>query len=303
MPMNIALVGIGKIARDQHVPAIARSPDWTLAATVSRSGTVEGVPSYTDFDAFLAERTDIPAISLCLPPVPRFDYAVRALRAGRHVMLEKPPGATLAEVHALERLALAQGVTLFASWHSRMAAGVAGARDWLAERVVTGARITWHEDVRTWHPGQDWVFDPGGMGVFDPCSNALSILTRILPMAVHLTGADLFYPEGRQTPIAAQVRFSGNVSGDFDWRGAGPQIWDIAVHTDNGTLVLSKGGAVLVIEGVEQDVGNNGEYPGLYAHMAVLVARGELDVDLWPMIHIADAMTLGRRETVAAFRF
>ena len=47
--MQIALVGIGKIALDQHVPAIAASSDWELAATVSRKGTVEGVPAFTDF--------------------------------------------------------------------------------------------------------------------------------------------------------------------------------------------------------------------------------------------------------------
>lgn len=40
--MKIALVGIGKIALDQHVPALAASPDWDLAATVSRHGKVEG---------------------------------------------------------------------------------------------------------------------------------------------------------------------------------------------------------------------------------------------------------------------
>ena len=37
----ICLVGIGKIAVDQHVPAIAASPDWMLAATVSRAGAVD----------------------------------------------------------------------------------------------------------------------------------------------------------------------------------------------------------------------------------------------------------------------
>lgn len=89
MEQPICLVGIGKIAVDQHVPAIANSPDWTLAATVSRAGTVDGVPSYSDFDAMLVERDDIRTVSLCLPPVPRYDYAVRAIAAGRNVMLEK----------------------------------------------------------------------------------------------------------------------------------------------------------------------------------------------------------------------
>ncbi|MEL7181407.1 MAG: Gfo/Idh/MocA family oxidoreductase, partial [Pseudomonadota bacterium] len=105
----ICLVGIGKIAVDQHVPAIAGSDDWELAATVSRAGTVDGVPAYTDFDQMLTERPDIPVISLCLPPVPRYDFAAKAIAAGRHVMLEKPPGATLAEVDALATMAKEAG--------------------------------------------------------------------------------------------------------------------------------------------------------------------------------------------------
>ena len=131
--MKIALVGIGKIAIDQHVPAIANSPDWELAATVSRNGTVDGVESHTDFAAMLAARPDIGVVSLCMPPLPRFAYAHAALMAGRHVMLEKPPGATLAEVYALHDLARAKGLSLFATWHSRMAHGVAGAKAWLAD--------------------------------------------------------------------------------------------------------------------------------------------------------------------------
>ncbi len=220
---KVALVGIGKIAVDQHVPAINASPDWDLAATVSRKGQVPGIPAFTDFATFLAERPDIPVVSLCLPPVPRFPYAEAALNAGRHVMLEKPPGATLAEVHALETLATAKGLTLYATWHSRMAHAVAPAKAWLKDKTVRKAHITWREDVRKWHPGQDWVFQPGGMGVFDPGINALSILTEILPKPVHLTRARLEFPANRQTPIAAQLTFSDNITADFDWRQQGPQ--------------------------------------------------------------------------------
>ncbi len=303
--MKIALVGIGKIAVDQHVPAIANSPDWELAATVSRSGTVDGVQAFTDFAAMLAARPDIPAVSLCLPPQPRFPYAEAALKAGRHVMLEKPPGQTLAEVHALQALAYPNGVSLFATWHSRMAHGVAAAKAWLADRNVTSAHITWKEDVRKWHPGQDWVFEPGGMGVFDPGINALSILTEILPAPVHLTAASLTYPENRQTPIAANLTFSGNVTADFDWRQTGPQTWDIEVQTATGTLTLRMGGNVLEIDGKPVSGENTimGEYPALYARMASLVASAKSDVDLAPMVHVADAMTLGRRLFTEAFEF
>jgi D-galactose 1-dehydrogenase len=303
--MKVALVGIGKIARDQHVPALAASVDWELAATVSRSGTVEGVEAFTDFAAMLEKRPDIGMVSLCMPPMPRFAYAEAALRAGRHVMLEKPPGATLAEVHALEALAAAQGVTLYATWHSRMAEAVAAAKAWLSDTVVRRAHITWREDVRKWHPGQDWVFEPGGMGVFDPGINALSILTEILPAPVHVTAATLEFPENRDTPIAARITFSGGVSADFDWRQEGPQTWDIEVETDKGRMALRMGGNRLEIDGTEAGGVNSimGEYPALYARMAALVRAGRSEVDLSPMVHVADALTLGKRVMVAPFHF
>ena len=49
--------------------------------------------------------------------------------------------------------------------------------------------------------------------------------------------------------------------------------------------------------------GLEGEYPALYARMAELVREGRSDIDLAPMIHVADAMTLGRRITVEPFEF
>ena len=303
MTKPICLVGIGKIAVDQHVPSINASGDWELAATVSRAGTVDGVPSYTDFDQMLDERGDIDTVSLCLPPVPRYDYAARAIAAGRHVMLEKPPGATLAEVYALEKMAAAAGVTLYTTWHSRMAEGVAPAKARLAEKEITGAHINWKEDVRRWHPGQEWVFDPGGMGVFDPGSNALSIMTEILPIPVHLREAELFFPANRQTPIAAHLTWTASVTGDFDWRQEGPQSWDMSVETTQGRLELTDGGSRLVIDGEEVIAGPGAEYPALYARMADLVATGQSEVDVSPMLHVADAMTLGRRTEVGAFHF
>lgn len=303
--MKLALVGIGKIALDQHVPAITASADWELAATVSRSGTVEGVEAFTRIEDMLAARPDIELVSLCLPPVPRFAAAQAALRAGRHLMLEKPPGATLSEVHALAALAQVQGVSLFATWHSRMAHAVAGAKAWLAGKTIREGRITWREDVRKWHPGQDWIFEAGGMGVFDPGINALSIVTEILPEPVHLTGAELDFPSNRQAPIAARLAFTQGISADFDFRQQGPQTWDMEFSTDAGHLALRMGGNVMEIDG--QAAGGEesimGEYPALYAHMAELARSGSSDVDLSPMVQVADAFTLGRRNNIEDFEF
>ena len=303
--MKIALVGIGKIALDQHVPALDASPDWELAATVSRHGKVDGVEAFTDIGAMLDARPDVPVVSLCLPPVPRFEAAQAVLRAGRHLMLEKPPGATLAEVHALCDLAERQGVTIYATWHSRMAMAVAAARDWLAGKTVHEGRIIWREDVRKWHPGQDWIFEAGGMGVFDPGINALSILTAILPQPVRLLSADLDFPANRQAPIAARLRFSQGIDADFDFRQEGPQTWDMEFQTDAGPLALRMGGNRLEIDGRHVQGADDimGEYPALYAQMARLVSGGNRDADLAPMVLVADAFTLGRRNSVADFHF
>lgn len=307
--MQIALVGIGKIALDQHVPAIARSPDWELTATVSRHGKVEGVEAFTDFEAMLAARPEIRVVSLCLPPVPRFDYAAAAIKARRHVMLEKPPGATLSECHALKALARENQVSLFATWHAREADKIAAAKAWLAGKSLKRLHINWQEDVRRWHPGQDWIFEPGGLGVFDPGINALSILTEILPDPVHLTAARLEFPENRQAPIGAELAFfhpgGAEVTALFDFRKEGEQIWTIEAEMDAGILTLTEGGARMLVDGEERgkSVGKSlsAEYSRLYAKMARLAETGRIDMDLAPMRHVADAFTLGRRETVEPF--
>ncbi|MHA1554662.1 MAG: Gfo/Idh/MocA family protein [Alphaproteobacteria bacterium] len=302
--MKIALVGIGKIAHDQHVPTLADSPDFELAATVSRSGTVEGVEAWTDLAAMLQARPDISMVSLCMPPAPRYAYAELALRAGRHVMLEKPPGATLAEVFALKELAERQDVSLFATWHSRMARCVAAAQAALAEKTVARGQITWKEDVRRWHPGQDWVFEAGGMGVFDPGINALSILTAVLPTPVHLQSAVLTTPSNRQTPIAAELQFSGGIRADFDWRQEGPQTWEIELHTSDGDrLLMFEGGNRAELNDAALEMAKLDEYPALYARMGELVRVNAADVDLAPMIHVSDAFSLGRHVASEPFHF
>ncbi len=301
----IALLGIGKIARDQHIPAIAGSAAFHLAATVSRSGGVDGVENHQDVAHLLNVRPDIGSLSLCMPPVPRFDIATAALAAGKHVMLEKPPGATVSEVLKLERLARAKGVTLFATWHSRHAAGVAMARAHLRDAQIKHVQIDWKEDVRRWHPGQDWIWQAGGLGVFDPGINALSIMTAILPNPVHLIATTLAFPENRETPIAADLTFAGpagmTVDAVFDWRQEGPQSWNITVDTNMGQLRLTDGGATLHIDGMAQPTDGLGEYPSLYHRFAELIEAGQSDVDTSPLQHVADAFMLGRRESVAAF--
>jgi predicted dehydrogenase len=306
MALKLGLVGIGKIARDQHIPAIAADPRFQLVATASRNASVDGVASYTSVEAMLAAVPELDAISICTPPQAHFDAALAALRAGKHVMLEKPPAATTREITLLQAEAARHGRTLFQTWHSRFAAGVDAARDWVKSRTLTGGRIIWKEDVHHWHPGQQWIFDAGGLGVFDPGINALSVLTEVLAEEVVVHKAMLEFPENQQAPIAARLdlRTQSGVAVDtvFDFRQKGEQTWDIELVAADGRLRLSHGGGVLEIDGkpVAADDALAGEYPRLYARFAEMVAAGRSEVDWRPFQLVADAFLIGERRTVAA---
>ena len=208
----------------------------------------------------------------------------------------------------MERLRLRAegvGVTLFASWHSRFAAGVSQARDWLKTRKVRSVRVDWREDVRRWHPGQSWIWAPGGLGVFDPGINALSIVTEILPSALILKSANLEFPENRDAPIAADLSFfceDGAVTSiALDWRQVGPQTWNIVVETEDGSLRLSDGGARLEINSAPVQTSAASEYAGLYGRFAELVLECRSEVDVRPLQLVADAFLIGRRVTTAPF--
>jgi D-galactose 1-dehydrogenase len=304
-PIRTAVVGLGKIARDQHLPALRESPAFSLAATVCPHGAAaEGIPAFATLADLLTAGIGVDAVAICTPPQVRHQLAAEALAQGLHVLLEKPPAATLSEAAALVDLAAEAKATLFAAWHSRFAAGVEPARAWLEGRRILGVTVTWREDVRVWHPGQAWIWQSGGFGVFDPGINALSIVTRILPGAISLTDAELEIPANRHAPIAARLALRSAdgvpIAADFDFRQTGPQTWDIRVETDAGTLLLSRGGAVLTLpEGTRQ--ANDAEYQALYARFAQLIGSGASEVDTDPLRLVADAFAHGRIIRTEAF--
>jgi D-galactose 1-dehydrogenase len=303
--IRIAIVGLGKIARDQHIPAIAQTAGIELAGVASRNASIDGIEHFATLNELLENVPDIDAVALCTPPQVRHAQAAAALKAGKHVLLEKPPGATVSELAPLIAVARQSGLTLFATWHSRFAPAVEPARAFLAARQIRSVAVEWKEDVRVWHPGQAWIWEPGGLGVFDPGINALSVLTRILPRPFFLTEAELSFPANRAAPIAANLAFSDAtdlpISAEFDWRQTGRQTWDIRVETDHGRLTLSYGGSRLVHDGRTLVDEKQAEYHGIYRRFVELIASRVSDVDLSPLVHVADAFMLGRRRNVEPF--
>ena len=260
----------------------------------------------SDIPAVVDEAIGIGAKSIWIQLGLRDDEsAERAIAAGRHVLMEKPPATTLGEAEALTELAAKAGVTFFATWHSRFALGVEPAKQWLSDKVIQSISIVWKEDVRRWHPGQAWIWEPGGFGVFDPGINALSILTEIVPGHIMVEKSTLEFPENKKQPIAASIAMrtveGAPITAEFDWRQEGPQTWDITVQTNAGELRLSKGGSELYIGGEEQASGPDREYAAIYERFAKLIHARQSDTDYQPLRIVADSFLCGERKVVAPF--
>lgn len=305
--IKLGIVGVGKVARDQHLPSIQKSPLFEVLASASRNATIDDVDAFNSIEAML-ESADLDAVALCMPPQYRYDAARLALSKGKHVLLEKPPGATVSEVEQLVEFAKKKGLSLYATWHSRHAAAVESVKEILQQRSLESIALTWKEDVRKWHPGQDWIWQAGGLGVFDPGINGLSILTHCLNSPVFVTKADLSFPENKAAPVAANIDFKTadgvTIKGDFDWRVSDSQSWSIAFQTTQGLIQILDGGARFLLDGVEQTVPTHseyGEYEAVYARFAQIIKNKESDVDLAPLKLVADAFLLGARHQVAAF--
>lgn len=307
---RIAVIGVGKIARDEHLPSIAGDPRFALAALVSGSGATEpGVPTFRTAAELYAAVPDLDAVAICTPPGARTALVRQALDAGVHVLMEKPPTPTVGELRDLARHAERAGRIIFTTWHSQYNAAVEALRERLVGQSITRLAITWKEDVRRWHPNQAWIWETSGFGVFDPGINALSILTRIMPAPVFVDSAKLLTPANRAMPIAAAIRFTspalaegGALTADFDWRQTGDQTWEIAVDLVDGTrLRLTGGGTTLAADGTMVEDAPRHEYDRIYARFAGLLDAGTSLVDMAPFELVADAFLVGRREEVEPF--
>lgn len=304
--IRVGIIGVGKIARDEHVPALQAQCAFELVACTNAQSAPEGIACFAETADMLEQCRDLDAVAICTPPQAHFEAARLALMSGKHVLMEKPPCPTVAAFDELIALAAASGRTLFQTWHARESAGVEAAAAWLQTRTVRRGRVVWKEDVRHWHPGQTWIWQDGGFGVLDAGINAISILTRILPEPVGLESAHLLVPSNCASPIAAAVAFrteqGAMIDAEFDFRHSGNHIRAMEFETDGGTLRLAWPGSNLEGEGLLIELGSQQEeYASLYGRFAQLIAAGRSETDKRPLELVIDILNAAGRSTVAPF--
>ncbi|MGI9129937.1 MAG: Gfo/Idh/MocA family protein [Roseomonas sp.] len=308
MAIRIGIVGLGQIARKRHLPAIEANAGFALAGLADLGGgeAILDLPIHTDHQAMFAA-CPLDAVAICTPPAARFTIARDALLAGKHVLLEKPPAATMGEAEALVELAARSDRILYASWHSQCNRAVEAARLFLADKRLARLRVDWHEDFRRYHPDQEWIWQVDGLGVFDMAINALSVINRLFTAPPFVQSAELHIAANHAAPLAAMIRFgtldgAGPLELHANWGHVGPDQRELHITTRCGhEVALLDSGGTLVIDGKVTLQEAREEYAMLYARFAELVQSGQSEADLTPLQMTLDALALGKRVALPRF--
>ncbi|MGW1811039.1 Gfo/Idh/MocA family protein [Streptomyces sp. NPDC002078] len=184
--MRIGLLGTGPWAQAAYAPALAGHPGVEFAGVWGRRPEAAtslaeqyDVPAYDDVDALLA---GVDAVAVALPPSVQAELAVRAARAGRHLLLDKPLAVSVAEgravVAAVERAGVASVVFFTARFQKEPDA-------WIEEQAAVAgwftARAQWLGAVFTSDSpfaASPWRREKGAL--WDVGPHALSVLLPVL---------------------------------------------------------------------------------------------------------------------------
>lgn len=143
--MRIGLLGTGPWAGMAHAPALHQHPGLDFAGVWGRRPEAAqeladryGTRAYDDVDALFA---DVDAVALALPPGVQAELAVRAARAGCHLLLDKPLAMTVEEGRAVVEAARETGVASVVFFTTRFVSETAA---WITEQAAAGGWFTAH---------------------------------------------------------------------------------------------------------------------------------------------------------------
>ena len=172
MTIRVGIIGCGKIAQVRHIPEYVANPHAEIRGfydlnTKRAQELAEkyGGKAYDSYEALLAD-PDIDAVSVCAANHVHAEISIAALKAGKHVLCEKPMAISLEECEAMVQAAKDSGKYLMIGQNQRLAKAHSKARELIASgaigKVLTFRTIFGHGGPETWSidPGSNvWFFD------------------------------------------------------------------------------------------------------------------------------------------------
>ncbi len=300
--MRIAILGLGFMG-STHVKALQKIPSAKLVAVASQEekrlagdlsdiqGNIGGPGEKMDFsqvnkywDAEEAVRDPaVEAVDICLPTDQHTPIAIAALRAGKHVLVEKPMALDGAAADQMMREAEKSGRILMVAQVLRFFPSYRAASDLVRSGKLGQIRSALFRR-RCAAPGwSQWMQDSSksGGGVFDLLIHDVDIALHMLgaPEAVSATGYEAM-PRGIDT-ITAQFVYpkinTVTVTGGWHHPKAYPFSMEFTVVGDEGTLEFSSDGRPLTLYRAngEQELVETPEVDGYLAELRYFLECAE----------------------------
>ena len=190
------VIGIGDITTRRVLPAILAEPRSKLTGIVTRDlrkAATYGVPAWNTVEDALAQ-SGADAVYVATPVFLHAPQSILCLRAGRHVLCEKPMGMTYAEACSMEQAARGSDRILGIAYYRRLYPKVNRARE-LMESGAIGRAVFAEATSHGWFNPVDghrsWLADPksaGGGPLYDIASHRIDLMNYLFGSPRQVSG-------------------------------------------------------------------------------------------------------------------
>lgn len=193
--MNWLVTGIGDITRKRVIPAILAEPRSTFYGAVTRdpkkAAPYPGIGVWTALEDALRDRA-IDAVYVAAPVALHAPYTIACLRAGKHVLCEKPAAMNYPEAQSMVAASRETGKLLGVAYYRRLYPKLIRTKELIAEGFI-GQPVLAEANCHTWLdiPDRDWLVDPamsGGGPLYDTASHRIDACNFLFGRPVKATG-------------------------------------------------------------------------------------------------------------------
>jgi 1,5-anhydro-D-fructose reductase (1,5-anhydro-D-mannitol-forming) len=242
--INWVLAGVGDIARKRVLPAILAEPHSTLYGMVTRSPAkadeFPGVRAWPSVEEAVRDPA-FNALYIALPVAMHAEAAIAALRAGKHVLCEKPMAMDNAQAASMVAEARTSGRLLGVSYYRRLYPKLTRAKQLIAEGVI-GQPLLVEANCHGWleSEGRAWLRDPalaGGGPLYDIGSHRIDAMHFLFGKAESACGrqSNALHKMVVEDSATAVLQFVGGVHGIVDVR------WNSHVRRDQFRVIGVEG--------------------------------------------------------------
>lgn len=236
MKYNFGVIGAGSIARKRHLPELLDNPDAEIAAICDRNleraeelTDIYGGKAFSDYKQLIAMK-DLDAVIVCATNTTHAEMTIAALRAGKHVMCEKPMATTLVDARAMIDASEQTGKFLMITHNQRLAPACMKAREILQSGKL-GKVLTFQTIFG--HPGSEfWAIDGGNTWFYKKNITAFGVMGDL---GIHKIDLVHWLLDQDFTEAAA-------MAGTLNKRNAKGELIDVE---DNAVCLLRTSGGIL----------------------------------------------------------